>query len=168
MCARVSTYVRTLDVSAQIWYNQRTATAGLVLGSRPGGALRFAEGGTPVLQQRGCRDVKNKDGMVGCMVRVQAAVCGQFCGGCDAFAEGICCGCGYQLGQTRRGLCALFQCCIVERGLEHCGLCVDFPCELFLSHARPSDVAQCYRNLIRRAEIGTLAWLDEQEGRFLA
>lgn len=95
--------------------------------------------------------------------RKQAAVCGQFCGQCDAYQSGICCGCGYQLGQTRRGECAIFQCCVMERGLEHCGLCLDFPCELFIRQAPPLDVARLYRNLRRRAEIGTLAWLEERE-----
>lgn len=95
--------------------------------------------------------------------RKQAAVCGHFCGSCDAYQHRICCGCGYQLGQTRRGECAIFQCCVIERGLEHCGLCLDFPCELFVRQAAPVDVARLYKNLRRRAEIGTLAWLDEVE-----
>jgi hypothetical protein len=98
------------------------------------------------------------------MTRTQAAVCGTYCGECDAYLEGVCCGCGYQLGQTRRGECAIFQCCIVERGLEHCGLCMDFPCQVFVSHAAPLDVARRYKALRRRAAIGTIAWLAEQEG----
>jgi hypothetical protein len=91
-----------------------------------------------------------------------AAVCGRFCGACDALQAGTCCGCGYQLGKTRRGDCALFQCCIVEQGLEHCGLCPDLPCQVFVGQDPPLDVAQRYRALRRRAEIGTIAWLDEQ------
>jgi hypothetical protein len=97
------------------------------------------------------------------MRRKQAAVCGRYCGDCEACLEGTCCGCGYQLGQTPRGECAVYQCCIVERGLAHCGLCVDFPCQVFLSHAPPVDVAHHYRALRRRAQIGTIAWLEEQE-----
>ena len=97
-----------------------------------------------------------------CMKRVQAAACGHFCGDCDAYLDKSCCGCGYQLGETPCGECALFQCCIVERGLEHCGLCLDFPCQLFLGHAPPLEVARRYQSLLRRAEIGTIAWLDEQ------
>jgi len=96
------------------------------------------------------------------MERRQAAVCGKYCGGCDMYVEGTCCGCGYQLGLTCRGECALFQCCVCQRGLEHCGLCQDFPCEVFLSHAAPLDVARRYRALLHRAEIGTAAWLAEQ------
>jgi hypothetical protein len=97
-----------------------------------------------------------------CMSRRLAAVCGRFCGACDAYQQGACCGCGYQLGQTRRGECAVFQCCILTQGLEHCGMCSDLPCQLFAGHAPPLDVARHYRALRRRTEIGTVAWLEEQ------
>ncbi|MBN1140067.1 MAG: DUF3795 domain-containing protein [Anaerolineae bacterium] len=97
-----------------------------------------------------------------CMERRQAAVCGYYCGGCDAYLEDACCGCGYQLGLTRRGECAVFQCCVGQRGLEHCGLCPDFPCQVFLAIAEPLEAARRYKALLRRAEIGTTAWLAEQ------
>jgi hypothetical protein len=100
-----------------------------------------------------------------CLDRRVAAVCGRYCGVCDAYQHGSCCGCGYQLGRTRRGECAVFECCIAERGLEHCGLCLDFPCQVFISQAPPLDVARLYKAALRRAEIGTVAWLDEQEGQ---
>ena len=98
-----------------------------------------------------------------CQSRRLASVCGRYCGACDAYLGGTCCGCGYQLGKTRRGECPIFECCILLRGLEHCGLCMDFPCQVFVSHARPLDVARLYKALRRRADIGTSAWLDEQE-----
>jgi hypothetical protein len=97
-----------------------------------------------------------------CMERRQAAVCGRYCGGCEPYVEGRCCGCGYQLGLTCRGECVVFQCCVCQRGLEHCGLCQDFPCEVFLALAEPLEVARRYRALLRRAEIGTAAWIAEQ------
>ncbi|MFC2015836.1 DUF3795 domain-containing protein [Chloroflexota bacterium] len=96
-------------------------------------------------------------------IRRLAAVCGRYCAECDAVQDGLCCGCGYQLGQTRRGECAVYQCCVMLRGLEHCGLCLDFPCQVFASHASPLDVGRRYKALRRRAEIGTAAWLLEQE-----
>jgi hypothetical protein len=99
-----------------------------------------------------------------CLKRRLASVCGHYCGSCDAYQDCACCGCGYQLGQTRRGECAVFQCCVGERGLEHCGLCLDFPCQVFVSQAPPLEVARRYRTLRHRAEIGTAAWLAEQEG----
>lgn len=92
-----------------------------------------------------------------------AAVCGRYCATCDACQGGSCRGCAYQLGSTRRGECPIFACCVETRGLEHCGLCVDFPCQVFVRHARPLDIAKLYRALTRRAEIGTAAWLVEQK-----
>jgi len=91
-----------------------------------------------------------------------AAVCGRDCALCDAQQEGACFGCAYQLGCTRRGECPVFACCVAARGLEHCGLCLDFPCQVFVSHAAPLEVARLIRTLFRRAEIGTAAWLAEQ------
>ena len=98
-----------------------------------------------------------------CMKRIRAAVCGHYCGNCGPFLAHACCGCGYTLGQTCHGECAVFCCCVIERGLEHCGLCPDFPCQIFLGHAPALEVARRYRALCRRAEIGTEAWLEEQE-----
>lgn len=91
-----------------------------------------------------------------------AAVCGRYCATCDAHQQGSCCGCAYQLGHTRRGQCPVFACCVEARGLEHCGLCLDFPCQVFVSHAAPLEVARLIQALFRRAEIGTAAWLAEQ------
>jgi hypothetical protein len=96
-----------------------------------------------------------------CLRRRLAAVCGRNCELCDAYQECRCCGCGYQLGQTPRGECAIFRCCTVERGLAHCGLCPDLPCQLFVSQAPPLEVARLYQALHRRAKIDDIAWLDQ-------
>ncbi len=96
-------------------------------------------------------------------IRRLAAICGLYCGTCEAFDATTCRGCAYQLGLILDKECRVFQCCVVERGLEHCGLCPDFPCQVFLASAEPMEVQRCYRNLRRRAEIGTDAWCAEQE-----
>ena len=95
-----------------------------------------------------------------------AAVCGLYCGTCEAFEEEearTCRGCAYQLGLAVGDECRVFQCCVVERGLEHCGLCPDFPCQLFLASAEPMEVQRRYRALLHRVEIGTEAWIEDQE-----
>jgi hypothetical protein len=95
-----------------------------------------------------------------------AAVCGLYCGTCEACEteeSGTCRACAYQLGLAVEGECRIFQCCVVERGLEHCGLCPDFACQLFLASAEPMEVQRRYRSLLRRVEIGTDAWIAEQE-----
>ncbi len=80
-------------------------------------------------------------------------------------AQGECRGCAYQLGLTRHGECAIFQCCVAERGLEHCGLCVEFPCPVFLSSGPAEDIERRRRTLRDRADKGTDAWLAEEVGR---
>lgn len=95
-----------------------------------------------------------------------AAVCGLYCGTCEALGTeeaGTCRGCAYQLGLAAGRECRIFQCCVVERGLEHCGLCPDFSCQLFLASGEPMEVLWRYRALLRRVEIGTEAWVAEQE-----
>jgi hypothetical protein len=95
-----------------------------------------------------------------------AAVCGLYCGTCEICeteASGTCRACAYQLGLASDGECRVFVCCVVARGLEHCGLCADFPCQLFLSSADPMEVQRRYRALLRRVEVGTEAWIEEQE-----
>jgi hypothetical protein len=89
-----------------------------------------------------------------------AAVCGRNCDDC-AEAHESCKGCAYQLGFPHAAECAVFRCCAVERGLEHCGLCPDFACQVFLALDTPLQSAKRYRALARRAEIGTDAWLAE-------
>jgi hypothetical protein len=53
----------------------------------------------------------------------------------------------------------------VERGLEHCGLCADFPCLVFLEIDASLAGGKRYRALTRRAELGTDAWLEEKESK---
>ncbi len=94
-----------------------------------------------------------------------AAVCGEYCLNCPPPASAPACrGCAYQLGITPAGEeCGIFVCAVIRRGLEHCGLCPEFPCALFLSSAEPAVVERRVRALRRRAEIGTDRWLNEQE-----
>lgn len=89
-----------------------------------------------------------------------AAVCGKYCGDCPELQRG-CKGCAYQVGLARGGECPVFRCCAVDRGLEHCGLCPDFACQAFLALDSALESAKRYRALVRRAEVGTDAWLDE-------
>ena len=104
--------------------------------------------------------------------RKWAALCGKYCGDCPELSRG-CLGCAYQLGLPLDTECKVFHCCAVERGLEHCGLCPDFPCQTFLSLDSALQSARRYRALTRRAEIGTDAWLeesarDDDQSRFLS
>ena len=93
-----------------------------------------------------------------------AAVCGKDCRDCPELHRN-CQGCAYQLGLPPPGECAVFRCCAVERGLEHCGLCADFPCQVFLEIDASLASGKRYRALTRRAKLGTDAWLEQKESK---
>ena len=92
-----------------------------------------------------------------------AAVCGEYCLRCLPTVESRCRGCAYELGRTPDSDCAIFQCAVAERGIEHCGLCPDFPCDLFRSSADLATVERRIEALRRRQTLGTDRWLEEQE-----
>lgn len=105
-----------------------------------------------------------------------APVCGIYCGTCE-YLQGQCQGCGAVQGkpfwtaQMNVEVCPLYDCCINKKGLEHCGLCDELPCEMFASFYDPSlspeegkqSILQRQNELIKRREIGTERWLQEQE-----
>ena len=95
--------------------------------------------------------------------RFLAGVCGKYCGTCDLYALGECRGCAYQLGLTKHGECAIFQCCIVEHGLEHCGLCDNFPCQIFSRSASQDAIQLRLEALSCRSQKGTDQWLAQEK-----
>ncbi len=111
------------------------------------------------------------------MVNVDhAAVCGLCCSICEYRESNPCGGCLAVEGrptwvdQVDLEVCPLYECCVTERGLEHCGMCDDLPCEQFLSSHDPSlgpeeareDIRRRAETLRRRRDIGTRRWLEEQ------
>jgi hypothetical protein len=99
-----------------------------------------------------------------------AAVCGNFCGTCG-FLGKSCAGCLAHEGKVFWGTCERYLCCVEEKQLEHCGWCEDFPCHWFDWNPENLDEATFAANrqrgietLIRRREVGTEVWLEEQIG----
>ena len=72
-----------------------------------------------------------------------ASVCGIYCGNCSFLGE-QCKGCGYVNGkpfwatQIPSGVCPIHDCCNNQKQLEHCGMCDDFPCNIFLELRDPN------------------------------
>jgi hypothetical protein len=110
------------------------------------------------------------------MTNIQlAAVCGIYCGDCQ-FLGKTCKGCAKVLGkpfwtsEMPSGACPLYDCCVIRKKLEHCGLCDDFPCKTFLDLRDPNMSDEEFRkslvtrheSLKRRARIGTEQWLAEK------
>lgn len=103
-----------------------------------------------------------------------APVCGIYCGNCDFLGE-QCEGCGYVNGkpfwtaQTPSGICPIYDCCSNQKQIEHCGVCKEFPCKIFLELRDPNmsdeefqkSLTKRQEALKRQIEIGTESWLLE-------
>ena len=61
------------------------------------------------------------------------AMCGAYCGLCEYKERTGCNGCQHNKGEMFWGTCVVAVCCS-EKGLLHCGLCPDLPCQA-LQHA---------------------------------
>ena len=67
------------------------------------------------------------------------ALCGTNCGLCSYYTKERtphCPGCNTQKGQPFWGSCKLYA-CAREHEVEHCGLCSEFPCDLFIDQYDP-------------------------------
>jgi hypothetical protein len=93
-----------------------------------------------------------------------ASPCGTYCGECTSYKK-TCAGCGYVKGKPFWGECRFYS-CVREKGVEHCGLCRDFPCDYFLATYDPSGgkwrVFYRAGQLVYRKRIGTKAWIEEK------
>ena len=101
-----------------------------------------------------------------------AAACGLYCGTCD-YLQTQCEGCMQVQGrpfwtvQMEILTCPLYDCCVNTKHLEHCGLCDEFPCAIFLELRDPSlsdaeaekALQARQEDLVKRKEIGTENWL---------
>ena len=60
--------------------------------------------------------------------KTQLGMCGAYCGDCGWKESTNCQGCQACGGKMFWGTCEVALCCI-EKGITHCGLCPDLPCE---------------------------------------
>ncbi len=75
--------------------------------------------------------------------------CGLYCSDCDYRVKMNCPGCIKANGKMFWGECELFKCC-VEKELQHCGQCSDFPCDKLKAFAydeKQGDNGQRIQNL---------------------
>ncbi len=90
----------------------------------------------------------------------ETACCGDFCGKCNHYSKD-CEGCT----SAKRGTCHFVACCL-GRGIEHCGICHEFPCaklRVFVPDDRPGCPPGYHlENLKERTRVGTEAWLARQ------
>ena len=90
------------------------------------------------------------------------APCGEYCGfclHCKKEKTPSCSGCGNHKGHPFWGECKLYT-CATEHRVEHCGLCTDFPCDLFVGHFEGApDNIEGQRDAILR--VGLLAYREK-------
>jgi hypothetical protein len=55
------------------------------------------------------------------------AACGLYCGWCPLYINTECKGCG----RGDKVDCKIYKCCRVNKNLQFCSLCADFPCETY-------------------------------------
>ena len=96
--------------------------------------------------------------------RPDATYCGDWCGKCPNYPA-RCPGCIPCIHPD----CYFVKCCI-QKGIEHCGLCENLPCEK-LSTFVPDDRKGCYAGyhideLRSRCQLGTDRWLLLQEAKW--
>lgn len=75
---------------------------------------------------------------------IDLACCGCRCDTCPAYTNS-CAGCNALAGKPEWvdefgfHQCAFYTCCVVEKGLSHCGQCREMPCALFYEYNDPSQ-----------------------------
>ena len=94
--------------------------------------------------------------------------CGTYCGTCKFLnrkEKPSCSGCGNQNGELFWGKCKLYDC--AKGRVEHCGVCEDFLCDLFVSqfdpaHGQKSAFARAGLLGYRR-KVGTQKFIEMSE-----
>jgi hypothetical protein len=102
------------------------------------------------------------------------APCGTYCGECKGLGN-ISKGCTqlegkpYWIVKTNMAICPQYDCCINKKRIEHCGLCGEFPCQLFRgsdpalsAEEAEKEVVIRRNNLLHRKAVGTVKWLSEK------
>lgn len=100
--------------------------------------------------------------------------CGIDCGLCPRYytdGKSRCPGCaGKGFYESHPG-CGLITCCVGQKGLENCGLCPDFPCDVYqakdILHSPDSFVThrRIEPNLYSIRDEGLEAFLEQQQRR---
>lgn len=84
-------------------------------------------------------------------------VCGIDCGDCPHVKEG-CRGCNAEKGApfwtqyVNIRVCPVYDCCVNEKHLAHCGLCGEMPCPRFTRYKDPNvtegQARECLKNQV--------------------
>jgi len=81
-------------------------------------------------------------GVCGCICS-DCRIYGLDCGGCHAI-EGITC----WLDEVGLAVCDFYECCVIEKGLIHCGECIEIPCQKFWQNKNPKWTDEEHRKIV--------------------
>jgi len=102
------------------------------------------------------------------------APCGLYCSTCPSGQDGTSghgpCTREHCPSRIEAQICEVYRCCIVDRGLNDCAECVEFPCRMLLEFSNHPEAAEripAILNLQRRRKVGITRWIAE-ERRFWA
>ena len=90
---------------------------------------------------------------------IDCSIACEECNKHEEFAEKPCCGCNAEKGQLfwtkYLGLdtCPIYQCCVNEKHLEHCGKCESLPCQIYFNTKDPSFSDEAFEQSIRERVI---------------
>lgn len=82
-------------------------------------------------------------------------VCGVNCSECGEYGKG-CEGCAAVSGKVfwaeyvGSDICPIYSCCVVEKGLKHCGECGELPCRIYFTTKDPRQSDEEHRMGIER------------------
>lgn len=91
------------------------------------------------------------------------SVCGTDCSACYCFGS-MCTGCSECDGKVfhapEGNACPIYDCCVNQKGLNHCGECKEAPCEIWLKTRDPKysdeEFAENVKARIQALKVGTL------------
>ena len=99
--------------------------------------------------------------------------CGGYCENCVEYKR-VCAGCvetggkPFHVQQGEADICPVWA-CVKNRGIEHCGVCDEFPCDTFLDWYDPArGIITALRRaglLMLRKKIGNDAWVKWVEDK---
>jgi hypothetical protein len=96
------------------------------------------------------------------------APCGTYCGTCKFLnrkEKPSCSGCRNQNGEPFWGKCRLYAC--AKGRVEHCGMCEDFPCDIFVNQFDPAHGQKSAFTraglLAYRRKVGTQKFIEMSE-----
>lgn len=100
--------------------------------------------------------MKKVIGVCGCICN-DCRIYGQDCEGCIAIKGKPC-----WLHEVGLDVCDFYECCVIDKELEHCGECTEIPCEKFWKNKNPKWTEEQHRRIVEE-RVDLLKGLTENK-----